>query len=395
MGELIRLGTGGVVPVRWQVEKSDNGPGKLSGYASVFNVVDAQEDVVKPGAFTDSIKWWKSSGQQLPMMADHSASTDRVIGSFDSLREDAHGLAVAGPFARDPVAQEVRQKMKDRHVGGLSIFGDIIKASAETVNGRPVRALEQLHLLHIAVTPMPALKEAFGVAKSHDGSNDDPVIDGPWDESATLGRLADTAGSDVYAVMFAGARPGTDAAVKASWLLAHHHVDEYGRVGAANLTAVKAALAAVDGAAMDEAGKAAARAHLQRHVDTFAKAQSLDTQWVEDMRAALSISSPAAQRAAVDLLVKSYGDVSGVPLLTPPAQPPTAPPPAAPAANDAAKYALAVIGEVGPVGKSADPTDEAINRLLGSVTAPHIAATLSDLDEIEAALTGQKGPGNS
>lgn len=64
--------------------------GYFEGYASVFNVVDSENDVVQPGAFSDTL----TSGRKVKMCWQHSFYD--VIGGFTELREDSNGLFVKG-----------------------------------------------------------------------------------------------------------------------------------------------------------------------------------------------------------------------------------------------------------------------------------------------------------
>ncbi len=164
MADWLKIGTGGVVPVRWNVSKADTG--ELSGYASVFNIVDDQDEVVVPGAFKNTIARWKQSGRRLPLMNGHSLANEDVIGSFDVLKEDSTGLAVHALFASDPAAQSLRSKVIEKHINGLSIFGEIKRYSMRKESEREIRVLEEVHLMHVGLTSIPALMVANASAKS-------------------------------------------------------------------------------------------------------------------------------------------------------------------------------------------------------------------------------------
>lgn len=164
-GELLRLGTDGIVPVQWTVTKESK-LGTLEGYASLFGVVDDQDDVAMPGMFKRTLARWKQSGRRLPLVDGHDLTNDSVIGSFDGNEEDPYGLAVKATFASTPRAQERRVQAREGHINGLSIFGNVIQAGSVTVAGKVRRALKEVHLLHIGLTPIPALMGATATAKS-------------------------------------------------------------------------------------------------------------------------------------------------------------------------------------------------------------------------------------
>ena len=81
-----------IVPVEWK--SASGGPGELEGYVSVFGNVDQGGDVVLPGAFANTLRYWSKQAQPMPLIADHELSTDGVIGSVHSAREDTTGLRV-------------------------------------------------------------------------------------------------------------------------------------------------------------------------------------------------------------------------------------------------------------------------------------------------------------
>lgn len=66
---------------------ADPGGWKFGGYFSVFNVVDSDGDIIRPGAFA------KSLAADLPKIKDHHGAT---VGQATEAREDSVGLYVAG-----------------------------------------------------------------------------------------------------------------------------------------------------------------------------------------------------------------------------------------------------------------------------------------------------------
>jgi hypothetical protein len=95
--------------------------GTFTGYASVFSNVDAYREIVAPGAFADSLKRIKDSGDPLPILWQHRSG--EPIGGSDKLQEDKYGLKVSGWLLTGdvPRAREAHALMKRRIVKGLSI----------------------------------------------------------------------------------------------------------------------------------------------------------------------------------------------------------------------------------------------------------------------------------
>lgn len=132
--------------------------GRFHGYASVFGVVDSYNEIVAPGAFTESLERIKASGRTLPALWHHIAS--QPIGGYDSLTEDERGLRVEGFLLTDdiPQARVAYVTMKRNIVTGLSI-GYYIEADSWNEKDR-VRTLTKVDLVEVSVVTFPACDEA-------------------------------------------------------------------------------------------------------------------------------------------------------------------------------------------------------------------------------------------
>lgn len=132
--------------------------GTFSGYGSVFGNVDSYGEIVAHGAFRDSLKLIKASGDPLPALWQHRAA--EPIGGFDMLEEDARGLKVAGWLLKDeiPRAAEAHALMKRRVVKGLSIGYYVEASSLDEKTG--IRTLQKLDLQEISIVTFPANVEA-------------------------------------------------------------------------------------------------------------------------------------------------------------------------------------------------------------------------------------------
>ncbi len=139
--------------------KSFEADGSFKGYASVFNNVDLQQELVMPGAFNRSLKKWQLS-QQLPkMLWQHDPKIP--IGLWKSIREDEHGLFVEGKLLLEiRQGQEAYTLLKAGVVEGLSIGYDIIKAQRHSKH----RVLEEIELHEISLVTFAANPAAKVVA---------------------------------------------------------------------------------------------------------------------------------------------------------------------------------------------------------------------------------------
>jgi HK97 family phage prohead protease len=161
--EWLKIGTGGVVPMHFDpiVEKDDAGPGTVSGWASVFGNVDLQADIVMHGTFAKTLKDWRGSKRAIALTNGHDNSALGVVGHATSLTEMGYGLKLAGQWSSTSDAQAIRAKTKEGSVGGMSIFGPVIRASFEDREGQIIRIIHEAALLAVAITPVPANQDAL------------------------------------------------------------------------------------------------------------------------------------------------------------------------------------------------------------------------------------------
>lgn len=129
--------------------------GSFQGYASVFNNVDLQQELVEPGAFNKSLKKWQLS-QQLPkMLWQHDPKIP--IGLWKNIREDEHGLFVEGKLLLDiRQGQEAYTLLKAGVVDGLSIGYNVIRAQRHSKH----RVLQEIDLHEISLVTFAANPEA-------------------------------------------------------------------------------------------------------------------------------------------------------------------------------------------------------------------------------------------
>lgn len=130
--------------------KSVSDDGVFAGYASVFNVVDDQFDVILPRAFGHSIQ---SRTQDIKLLWQHKA--DEPIGYFTQVVEDEHGLFVEGRLLLDVErAKEAHALLKSGALKGMSIGYSIVKAHFDENEG--VRYIEEVDLWEVSLVTFPA-----------------------------------------------------------------------------------------------------------------------------------------------------------------------------------------------------------------------------------------------
>lgn len=130
--------------------------GFFSGYASVFNVVDSQFDIIVPGAFSRSLRERKH-GKGVKLLWQHH--TDEPIGAFTTIREDANGLYVEGCLLLDVQrGMEAYALLKSGALEGLSIGYSAVSFHYDEQQG--VRYLTEVDVWEISLVTFPANPEA-------------------------------------------------------------------------------------------------------------------------------------------------------------------------------------------------------------------------------------------
>lgn len=134
--------------------------GQFLGYASVFDNVDSYGDVVRKGAFADTLAEWDAKGDSIPLLWGHDMVDPwSNIGSVEA-SEDDHGLLVKGTFdMENPKAQQVYRLVKGRRVGDMSFAYDVLDSGPTEVDGSKVLELRKLRLYEASIVPIGANQE--------------------------------------------------------------------------------------------------------------------------------------------------------------------------------------------------------------------------------------------
>ena len=137
--------------------KAVSDDGLFSGYASVFDNVDSYGDIVRKGAFVESISEWEAKGKMPPILWNHDPSDP--IGIYTKMQEDSKGLYVEGKLLIDdvPRAKQTHALMKAGVIDGLSI-GYRVKEYLYNVD-EEVTDLIKLSLREVSIVTFPANPE--------------------------------------------------------------------------------------------------------------------------------------------------------------------------------------------------------------------------------------------
>lgn len=142
--------------------KSLQEDGAFAGYASVFNLLDNQRDVVRPGAFAASL-----AKRNMPVQLLWQHQWESPIGVIQQIFEDRHGLYVQGKLLLEVArAKEAYALIKAGALRGMSIGFTVKKAARNPQSG--VRELLALELWEVSLVTMPANDAAqVTVVKRH------------------------------------------------------------------------------------------------------------------------------------------------------------------------------------------------------------------------------------
>ena len=126
--------------------------GSFEGYGSVFNNKDLGNDVIKYGAFSESIKSKKP--KQIKLLYQHK--TDEVIGVIDSLEEDSRGLKIKGRLAMGTQkGREVFELMKMGALDSMSIGYRLSPDDYKYNDKQKKRTITNLDLMEISMVTFP------------------------------------------------------------------------------------------------------------------------------------------------------------------------------------------------------------------------------------------------
>ncbi len=123
--------------------KAGLAPYEFEGLASVYGALDAQGDVVDPGAF-------EGASAELPLLFNHNP--DEVIGKV-VLSDSPRGLMVRGQLNPGVArAKEIWSLLMQRAITGFSIGYNVVRS----IYRDGARHLQEVQLHEISVTPFPA-----------------------------------------------------------------------------------------------------------------------------------------------------------------------------------------------------------------------------------------------
>lgn len=123
--------------------------GTFDGYGSVFGVKDSYDEIVAPGAFSESL----AMGKMPALLWQHRSG--EPIGVYTAMAEDNIGLHVSGQLAMKTArGAEAYELLKMKAISGLSIGFVTREDSYDRVTG--IRTLKKVDLWEVSLVTFPA-----------------------------------------------------------------------------------------------------------------------------------------------------------------------------------------------------------------------------------------------
>lgn len=135
---------------------SDGKVGVFEGYASVFDVIDSDGDIILPGAYKKTLT---SQSRQVGMFFNHQ-TWEMPVGKWQNLEEDSKGLIVVGELTPGlSVSNDLRAAMEHKTVEGLSVGFTVMKDDYAIIDtGRAFNNVQALR--EISICTFPANEQA-------------------------------------------------------------------------------------------------------------------------------------------------------------------------------------------------------------------------------------------
>lgn len=137
--------------------------GEFEGYGAVFGNVDSYGDVIKKGAFKETLDEWAGRKSLPPMLIQHGgwmmSDMDALpIGKWESMSEDSKGLYVKGRLINLDTerGKTIYGGMKEGVLDGMSIGYRAKEFAVGTKPDEPRRTLKKIDLVELSVVTFPA-----------------------------------------------------------------------------------------------------------------------------------------------------------------------------------------------------------------------------------------------
>tara|TARA_R100001440_G_scaffold23186_2_gene37801 strand:- start:95 stop:784 length:690 start_codon:yes stop_codon:yes gene_type:complete len=165
---------------------ADEKAGVIKGYASVFDNIDSDNDIIRKGSYRKTIT---ENGQRVKYLYQHDM--DKPLGKMSLLEEDDKGLIFESKVAKTTLGKDVIELIKSGVITENSV--GILPIQKEMVDG--VRNITEVKLYEISAVTLAANDQA--VIMDVKGNYDKDKILSRYDNMAKLirkGNISDELG---------------------------------------------------------------------------------------------------------------------------------------------------------------------------------------------------------
>jgi HK97 family phage prohead protease len=192
-----------ILKAPFEVKEVDVKERTFEGYASVFDVMDEDGDIVEKGAFKKTIAE-RVASKKVKILDHHRyGSTETVLGYLAEAKEDNKGLWIKAYLSDTVFNNELLTKIKDGTIDALSFGYDVIRKVIEEGEESVVRKLQELKLWEVSTVtwganPLALITPGSVKSKAVPPMQSFPLADREraWDSTAAIKRLRKFVSSD-------------------------------------------------------------------------------------------------------------------------------------------------------------------------------------------------------
>lgn len=146
----------------FELKAKEDDAGMIAGFFSTYDEEpDSYGDIIRPGAFTETIAKRKESGHPFPLCFNHDFSA--IIGAVDVVEDTEKGPYIEAHFLETEQAQDVRKMLQSGAIYQFSFAYDVLGADKPTDEQKKKgieNVLTKLEVFEISVVTVPANQNA-------------------------------------------------------------------------------------------------------------------------------------------------------------------------------------------------------------------------------------------
>lgn len=146
----------------FELKAKEDDTGLIAGFFSTYDETpDSYGDIIRPGAFTETIKKRLDSGHPFPLCFNHDFS--QIIGYVTKIEDTEKGPYIEAKFLDTQLAQDVRKMLQSGAIYQFSFAYDVLGWEEPNEEQRKQgiwNILTKLEVFEISVVTVPANQNA-------------------------------------------------------------------------------------------------------------------------------------------------------------------------------------------------------------------------------------------